>query len=110
MSVREIQAVLPNLERHAEFGPGLARQRENPRMAQWLADGYMEGRCFRHRAAWYRADLLTHPELSPPAHGSQSYCETGLVWEERESELFGMFPYFGGPEYYDAPPALPEPE
>ncbi len=104
MSVSEIQCVLPDLERYAMFGPGTASQRENPRMVQWLANGYMEGRCFQHRAVWYRTDLLTRPELSPPAHGSQAYCETGLVWEMREKEIFGMFPYFGNSDYFDAPP------
>ena len=104
MSVREIQDVLPDLERHIEFGPGTVEQRKNPRMVKWLADGYMEGKCFRHRAVWYRADLLTHPELSPPAHGSQSYCETGLIWEDHEKDLFGMFPYFGAEDYFEAPP------
>ena len=83
MSVSEIQDALPRLSGHAEFGPGIEEQRKNPRIAQWLDDGYMEGRCFRHRAVWYRADLLAHPEFSPPVHGSQSDCETGLVWEER---------------------------
>ena len=104
MSVREIQEVLPDLERHIEFGVGTVEQRKNPRMVKWLADGYMEGKCFRHRAVWYRADLLTHPELSPPAHGSQSYCETGLIWEDHEKDLFGMFPYFGAEDYFEAPP------
>lgn len=104
MSLPEVQEVLPDLERYIEFGPGAKEQRKNPRMVEWLADGYMEGRCFHHRAVWYRADLLSRPEYSPPAHGSQSYCETGLVWEEREQELFGMFPYFGGLYYFDSPP------
>jgi len=104
MSLPEVQNALPDLEQYIAFGPGIEEQRKNPRMVEWLDDGYMEGRCFRHRAVWYRSDLLSHPEYSPPAHGSQSYCETGLVWEEREKELFGMFPYFGGPDYFDSPP------
>jgi hypothetical protein len=44
--------------------------------------------------------------MSPPAHGSLSYCETGLVWERRELDRgFGMFPAFGDSSWFDAAPA-----
>ena len=55
----------------------------------------------------WAADLLSHPEYSPPGHGSLTYCETMLVWEERDLESgFGMFPYFGDADYFDAPPLV----
>ena len=107
MSVSEVQKSAPDLESLIEFGPGIDAQRRNPRLSQWFQDGYLDGSPFRHRSAWYRADLLTHPEHSPPGHGAGiAYSETGIVWEERDRELWGMFPHFGSPNYFDAPPPL----
>ncbi len=106
MSTSEVQAVLPNLAEYTEFGPGTVEQRKNPRLDESFNVGYPVGRCFHHRSVWYRADLLTHPEYSPPAHGCTAYCETGLVWEERDKEVAGMFPYFGDANYFDAPPVI----
>ena len=106
MSTSEIQAVLPNLAEYTKFGAGTEAQRKNPRLADFLEVGYPVGQSFRHRSVWYRADLLTRPEYSPPAHGATAYCETGLVWEEGEKHLFGMFPYFGSPDYFNAAPRL----
>ena len=63
------------------------------------------GKCFVHRGIWPRTDLLSHPELSPPAHGALAYCETGFVWAEAERERgFGMFPFFAEAGYFEAPP------
>ncbi len=107
MSTTDIQAVLPDLAPYTEFGPGTEEQRQNSRLDDFLNVGYPVGRSFRHRAVWYRADLLSHPELSPPAHGGMAYCETGLVWPEADKEAFGMFPYFGDDDYFDAPPDFP---
>ncbi len=105
MSVNEVQAARSELSKYTEFGPGTNEQRKNPRLYDFIDVGYPVGRSFKHRSVWYRSDLLTHPEYSPPAHGAMSYCETGLVWENREKDLFGMFPYHGDPAYFDSPPS-----
>ncbi len=109
MSVNEVQAVRSELAKYTEFGPGTGEQRKNPRLYDFIDVGYPVGRSFKHRSIWYRSDLLTHPEYSPPAHGATSYCETGLVWEKHEKDLFGMFPYHGAPEYFDSPPSIGDP-
>ena len=96
-----------SLEDFVEWGPGTLSQRQNPRMEDWLKDRYLDGEWLRHRSIWWRSDLLSRPELSPPGHGYTAYCETGLVWETKDLERgFGMFPYFGEPKYFDSPPTI----
>jgi hypothetical protein len=105
LSVTEIQQAGSDLSDLVEWGPGSEFQRRYPHMVEFIEDNYLQGVFIRHRSVWLRADLLSHPELSPPGHGSVAYCETGLVWEKRERERgFGMFPYYGEPDYFDAPP------
>ena len=105
LSLTEIQQAGSDLSRLVEWGAGAEFQRQNPRMVQWVKDSYLKGICFRHRSLWARADFLSHPELTPPGHGSVAYCETALVLEKRDLQRgFGMFPCFAGPTYFDAPP------
>jgi hypothetical protein len=105
MSVSEIQRAAPDLAPLVAWGPGHRYQLENPVIAEWVPKTFLTGACFRHRSLWARADLLSHPEFSPPGHGSTSYCETNLIWEVGDLEQgFGMFPYFGEDAYFDAPP------
>jgi len=105
LSISEIQRAGGDLEPLVEWGPGTASQRENPRITAWIESNYLRGVCFRHRSIWPRTDFLSRPELAPPSHGWTSYCETGLVWEERDRDRgFGMFQYFAPPAYFDAPP------
>ena len=107
LSVSEIQQAGPDLSDLIEWGPGTEFQRQFPHIQEWIRDVLLPGACFKHRSVWFRADLLSRPELSPPGHGSTSYCEAGLVWEERDlSQGFGMFPHFASPDYFDAPPAI----
>lgn len=105
MSLTEIMNTKEGLADLVEWGPGTTFQRKNPRIEPWLQENYLTGHCFQHRSVWWRADLLARPEFSPPGHGSLVYCETGLVWEQRDLEAgFGMFPYFGSPNYFNDPP------
>jgi hypothetical protein len=105
LSLPEIRDLGADVEAHIAWGPGIHAQRRNPRVVEWLERVYFTGRCFRHRSLWPRADLLSRPDLSPPGHGSLAYCETAIVWEERELAAgFGMFPYFGTCAYFDAAP------
>lgn len=104
MSMSEIQQEGGDLRGVIEWGPGTEFQRTFPHMVEFVRDNLEKGVCFRHRSVWSRADLMSHPEFSPPGHGSTSYCETGLVWERKDRAAFGMFPYFGGSDYFDAPP------
>jgi hypothetical protein len=106
LSISEIQALGGDLRPYVAWGPGTAVQRQNPRIASWIESTYLNGVCFRYRSLWPRADFLAHPECSPPAHGATAYCETGLVWEERDlGRGLGMFPAFAPAAYFDAPPA-----
>jgi hypothetical protein len=104
LSIPEIQQAGDDLRGVIEWGPGSNFQRTFPHMVEFIQENLEKGVCFRHRSVWHRADLISHPELSPPGHGSVSYCETGLVWEKRDLGNFGMFPLFAEPEYFDAPP------
>ena len=107
LSVTEIQQAGSDLSELIQWGPGIEFQRRNPIITDWIQDIYLPGICFRHRSMWPRADFLSHPELTPPGHGSIAYCETNLVWEKDELPRgFGMFPYFADPAYFDAPPCL----
>ena len=97
---REIQATGKNLKTHIEYGRGTEFQRTFPHIVEFMRENLEKGVCFQHRSVWFRSDLLEHPEFSPPAHGSLSYCETGLVWEQRDRETgFAMFPHFGNEDY-----------
>lgn len=106
LSVSEVQALGEGLPGAIAWGPGAALQRQNPHLARWLAESYLTGRCFRHRALWPRADFLSSPARTPPGHGCTAYCELALVWEGVEPEgQFGMFCHFGDEEYFARPPA-----
>lgn len=109
LSMTEIQEAGSDLKGHIEWGAGTEYQRRFPHMVEFVEQNLEKGLCFKHRSVWYRADLLSRPEFSPPGHGALSYCETGLVWEKRDLEAgFGMFPYFGDAAYFDAPPDFGE--
>ena len=70
-----------------------------------FVENYNTARFMEARALWWRADFLANPHFSPPGHGSLCYCETGLVWEEKDLEQgMGMFPYFGSEAYFSAAP------
>jgi len=106
LSVTEIQSEGSNLAGLIEWGPGAEYQRQFAHVSEFIRDILETGACCAHRGIWPRADFLSHPELSPPAHGTLTYCEAGLVWEARDLKRgFGMFPYFGDQTYFDAPPA-----
>ncbi len=105
LSVTEIQQAGDDLTPLIQWGPGYAYRMDNPIIPDWIDSRFLTNICFRHRCLWPRTDLLARPELAPAWHGSTAYCETELVWETRDlAQGFGMFPYFGGPDYFDAPP------
>lgn len=110
LSLGEIQHSGDDLANLIQWGPGHDFQMQNPTIASWIPKNYLTGICFRHRSLWPRMDFLSHPEFSPPGHGSLAYCETSLVWEPKDlREGFDMFPYFGNLQYFDAAPsAYPE--
>ncbi len=105
LSVTEIQQSGDDLSDLIRWGAGNAYQMQNPVISSWIPINLTSGVCFTHRSTWARTDFLAHPEFSPPGHGETAYCETGLIWEERDLQAgFGMFPYFGSAAYFDAPP------
>jgi hypothetical protein len=105
MSMTQIQQAGKDLGELIEWGPASEFQRTFPHMVEFIEDNLEKGVCFPNRSVWFRADLLAHPELSPPGHGSLAYCETGLIWEKRDLDRgFGMFPFFGDQAYFDAAP------
>jgi hypothetical protein len=108
LSIPEIRSLGDSLEPYAVTGSGSRFQSTFPHMASFYRDNLFKGLCFRHRSVWPRTDFLSHPEYAPPGHGSTSYCETDLVWEETDLAAgFGMFRSFAPPEYFDAPPSMP---
>lgn len=107
LSVTEIQQAGSDLSELVEWGPGSEFQRRYPHIVEFMEDNFSRGLFVRHRSIWPRADFLSHPELSPPGHGSTAYCETSLVWEKRDLQRgLGMFPHFADPVYFDAPPRV----
>lgn len=105
LSVSELQDLGSHLEDVTERGPGAEEQRKNQRVHRWFDSHERRARSLEFRTVWYRADQLTHPEFNPPAHGGgAAYTETGIVWEERDKDTWGMFPHFGSPDYFNAPP------
>lgn len=101
LSVAEMHKFGPNLSPYVVFGPGYTYQIRNPSIAEFMKI-YLNGRFMKLRGLWPRADFLSHPELTPPGHGSLAYCETYFVWEPDEN--LRMFPYFGDPEYFSVGP------
>ena len=105
MSVSELQELGSDLQDVTARGPGAESQRPNQRVHRWFDSHERRARSLEFRTAWYRADQLTRPEFSPPAHGGGgAYTETGIVWEERDKGVWPMFPLFGSPEYFNSPP------
>ncbi len=105
LSVSELQVLGSNLEDVTERGPGAESQRPNQRVHRWFDSHERRARSLESRMVWYRADQLTRPEFSPPAHGGGgAYTETGIVWEESDKDTWPMFPLFGSKDYFDAPP------
>lgn len=105
LSVTEIQQAGEDLTALIRYGPGQKFQSQNPVIEAWIPDNMEKGLCFGHRSVWPRTDFLSHQELTPPGHGETAYSETNLVWEVKDlAEGFGMFPYFGDSNYFDAPP------
>jgi hypothetical protein len=106
MSMTQIQQAGSDIGGMIEWGPGTEFQLSFPHIVEFAENNLKQGVCFQHRSVWHRADLLTAPWMSPPGHGSLSYCETGLVWEQRDlARGFGMFPAFGDSDWFDAAPA-----
>lgn len=99
LSVTELRS-LPDLEPFAHFGPGYAYQMQNPAIEEFMKI-YLNGRFMKLRGIWPRADFLSHPELTPPGHGSLAYCEPDIIWEE--SSNLAMFPSLVEPAYFDCP-------
>lgn len=108
LSIEEIREHPDNLSSLVRAGDGLERRLDDARLRAFWRESYLTGRCFAHRSVFTRCDCLSHPELSPPAHGSVSFCETNLVWErESRNSEFAMFPYAGSPRYFAAAPSTP---
>lgn len=105
LSIEEIRALNGDLAPYVEWGSGSRFQRTFSHMRDFIRNSLLRGICFRHRSVWPRTDFFSHPELSPPGHGSVSYCETDLVWSEPDRDGgFGMFKYFAPDAYFTAPP------
>ena len=105
LSIEEIQALGDGLAPYVEWGSGARFQQTFAHMRDFIGNNLLKGVCFRHRSVWPRTDFLSHPEHSPPGHGSVSYCETDLVWTEADLESgFGMFRYFAPSGYFTASP------
>ncbi len=104
LSISEIRRLGTDLLPFVRWGPGQQANASHQGLEAWVGEGFRKGVYYNHRSLWPRTDFLAHPELTPPGHGSTSYCETELVWEEKDRDECAMFPYFADAEYFDAPP------
>ena len=106
MSLEDIRGAGDDLGSLIRWGKGAAFQRQFPHMVAFIEEKLETGLCFRYRSFWPRADLLSHPEFSPPGHGSTFYCETPFVWDAANRDDLGMFPHFASAEALQAPPEM----
>lgn len=106
LSLAELRSAGNAAGRLVEWGSGTAYQRQYPHIEAFLQSNAVQSALWAtHRSLWPRIDLLSHPEHSPVGHGVTAYCETGLVWEQKDlDEGFGCFPYFGDSDYFNSPP------
>lgn len=107
LSISEVREAGSDLGSLVEWGPGTRFQLSNLAIQSFIDKTYLTGLCFKHRGIWSRADFLSRPDLTPTGHGSTAYCETALVWDQQDINCgYGMFPYFGSYDYFEAPPPL----
>ena len=105
LSVKEIQQLKGGLAARTRWGLGRKLQDSNPFISQWVDQVFDPGICFNSRTIWYRTDFLSHPEFSPPWHGTTAYCETGIIIEKEDlSRDLGMFPWQLESQDFDLPP------
>jgi len=104
LSVDELSRLDEEAGALAVTGAGYARQSDY--IKNFVRDFMLNGNVYRHWAVWPRNDYLSHPELTPPSHGSTEYVETAWQWsaDVREPETLGMFPYIVPAEKLAAPP------
>ena len=104
-SALEVQDAGDDLSEIVSWGDGSVFQQTFPHIKTFVRDNLLRGTCFRHISIWPHANLLSRPDLSPPGHGSVSYCETDLVWMcKKDTSGFGMFKYFADRTYFSEPP------
>jgi hypothetical protein len=75
----------------------IAFGRSAPRHASRLGDcidtWVKTGLTYRNVGYWRRTDFFSHPEATPSAHGSVTYCEPDLVWIDGSDPLIEAFPF-----------------
>lgn len=104
LSVAELSMVGHEAEALAVTGPGYAQQ--NDYIKGFVREFMFSGWVYEHWALWPRNDYLSHPESTPPAHGSPEYVETDWLWAEpaQHREHLAMFPQLLPAESLQAPP------
>ncbi|MBI3923439.1 MAG: transglutaminase domain-containing protein [Armatimonadetes bacterium] len=104
LGAEEIYDRRASLRSLADYGPGVECQL--PRLGDFLEQDVLEGKPYRLTGLWCRNDFLSRPDLTPPAHGHQAYCETGIVWRNHnvEGDELGMFPFVAEADYFNEPP------
>jgi len=106
LSVAELATIGAGAEALAVTGPGYAAQ--NDYIKALVHASMFTGRVYAHWAVWPRNDYLSHPEETPPAHGSPEYAETDWRWAApaQQREHLAMFPHCLPVETLcEAPPA-----
>jgi len=74
---------------------GMGYEQQGAFIKDFVRDYMLNGQVYQHWAVWPRNDYLSHPELTPPSHGSTEYVETAWQWsaDVRNAAKLGMFPY-----------------
>lgn len=93
LSVDELSRLGGEAAALAVTDEGYARQGDF--IKDFVRDFMLNGQVYRHWAVWPRNDYLSHPELTPPSHGSTEYVETAWLWsaDVEHPERLGMFPH-----------------
>jgi len=85
---------------------GAGYEQQGAFIKDFVRDSMLNGQVYQHWAVWPRNDYLSHPELTPPSHGSTEYVETAWQWsaDVAHPEKLGMFPHRVPPAALSAPP------
>ena len=106
LSLWEMVQQRPRLNEFTVPGPSYARQESH--IHDFITGTIGTGTSYRHIALWPRNDYLSHPELTPPAHGTVAYCETSWQWLDASADgPLGMFPVRRAASTLLAPPPPP---
>ncbi len=79
------------IPRWIRLGPGW--KHNAPQLRKFIKTCVLNGSTYRNIAYWRRNDFFSHPDQTPPSHGSITYCEPDLVWVFGDDPYIPAFPF-----------------